>query len=151
MCARRLRGHRAKAIAMIAKRPSALRQRSIDSGFAGAGLAMAMDDRGHAARVERFPVPRRDGPTNSARPRRACDPGRRIACTARAGALSITTMPKTWLEFTSNSAPMRRNLPAGLTRISGPKGEIPLAGSGSDALHIWDHPPKLVFAGGGDL
>jgi hypothetical protein len=59
-------------------------------------------------------------------------------------------MAQPWLEIVSGASRGRRELKRGLT-IAGPAGgDLPVAGAGSDQLHLWDEPPKLVFVGAGE-
>jgi hypothetical protein len=59
-------------------------------------------------------------------------------------------VPQSWIELVAASGARRRHeLKPGLTVIGGEGGDIPWPASGSDQLHIWDQPPKLIFVGGG--
>ena len=57
-------------------------------------------------------------------------------------------MAHAWLELGGGQ---RHELKHGLNTLGGPHGEISVEGSGSDSLHLWDDPPRLVFAGKGPL
>jgi hypothetical protein len=55
-----------------------------------------------------------------------------------------------WLDIELEGAPSRRqDLKRGLTMVGGKQGDVPLAASGADRLHVWDDPPKLIFVGSG--
>src|ERR1700741_3456991 len=62
-------------------------------------------------------------------------------------------MGRAWLDIAgaeSGGAGARFELKPGLTMIGGPRGDVPVAASGGDCVHVWSQPPKLVFVGGGD-
>jgi hypothetical protein len=55
-----------------------------------------------------------------------------------------------WLDIElAGAARRRQELKRGLTMIGGEKSDVPLAAAGSDRLHVWDSPPKLIFVGAG--
>ena len=54
-----------------------------------------------------------------------------------------------WLDISDALGTRREVLRDGLTRIGGGDAEIPLAGSGTDQLHVWDDPPRMLFIGAG--
>ncbi len=54
-----------------------------------------------------------------------------------------------WLEIEEASGARRVELAPGLTRLGGGQAEVTLAGVGADQIHIWDDPPRAVFAGRG--
>ncbi len=55
-----------------------------------------------------------------------------------------------WLEITDEGGRQRReSLNRGLTRVGGRDGEIALAGSGGEQLHVYDQPPRMVYVGSG--
>jgi hypothetical protein len=57
-----------------------------------------------------------------------------------------------WIEVVGEGGERERfPLAKGLTTIGGRKGAIPVEGTGSDQLHLWDDPYKLVFVGSGEV
>src|SRR5690349_2546516 len=62
-------------------------------------------------------------------------------------------MGRTWLNLASADASVpatRFELKPGLTVLGGPRGDLPVASSGGDCLHLWSEPPKLIFVGDDD-
>lgn len=54
-----------------------------------------------------------------------------------------------WIDITDAYGTRRELLREGLTRVGGGDAEIPLAGAGTDQLHVWDDPPRILFIGSG--
>jgi len=54
-----------------------------------------------------------------------------------------------WLDISDAYGTRREVLGAGLTRLGGGDAEIRLAATGTDQLHVWDDPPRVVFIGAG--
>jgi hypothetical protein len=54
------------------------------------------------------------------------------------------------LDVDTGQGPERRLLARGLTLVGGDEGDLPLPASGTDRLHVWDQPPKLMFVGVGE-
>jgi hypothetical protein len=62
-------------------------------------------------------------------------------------------MSRAWLNLQGPDAPpggARFDLKPGLTMLGGARGDVPVAGSGSDCVHVWSTPPKVVFVGAGE-
>lgn len=60
-------------------------------------------------------------------------------------------MPQAWIELTdARGTRHRHSLREGLTTIGGRRGDVALADTDGDQLHIWDRPPKLLFVGAGE-
>jgi len=58
-------------------------------------------------------------------------------------------MGSTWLIITQAGATRRARLAPGQTRVGGGDAEVTVHGVGSDQLHVWDQPLRVVFAGTG--
>ncbi len=61
-------------------------------------------------------------------------------------------MIRAWLIVAGGDASAsgaRFELKPGLTMLGGVRGDIPVAGSGGDCVHLWSDPPKLIFVGAG--
>ena len=54
-----------------------------------------------------------------------------------------------WLDADGPGRARRTPLERGLTRIGGGDAEVPLGVLGADQLHVWNHPPRVLFVGGG--
>ena len=64
----------------------------------------------------------------------------------------MSSTARAWLDLAGTAAPTggsRFELKPGLTLLGGPRGDLPVSQSGNDCLHLWSHPPKLVFVGSG--
>jgi hypothetical protein len=73
-----------------------------------------------------------------------------VACIAACFAISICRVADAWLDIElAGAARRRQELKHGLTMIGGEKSDVPLPAAGSDRLHLWDAPPKLIFVGAG--
>jgi hypothetical protein len=59
-------------------------------------------------------------------------------------------MARAWLETGQGAAHRRLELVGGHLTLGGPKSAFPIPGAGSDGLHFFDDPPKLVFVGSGE-
>lgn len=55
-----------------------------------------------------------------------------------------------WLDVTDASGTRRHALTEGLTRVGGSAADVPVPGSGSDELQVWDQPPRAIFIGVGE-
>jgi hypothetical protein len=53
------------------------------------------------------------------------------------------------LDIDVGQGPQRTVLVRGLTLVGGDEGDVPVPGTGSDRLHVWDQPPKVMFVGSG--
>lgn len=59
-------------------------------------------------------------------------------------------MARAWLDVDLGEGVLRRDLEPGLTLVGGEEGSHRVPGTGTDRLHVWDRPPKLLFVGEGD-
>ncbi|HTF87545.1 MAG TPA: hypothetical protein VK843_03990 [Planctomycetota bacterium] len=62
-------------------------------------------------------------------------------------------MSRAWLDnidAQTGTPGARSELKPGLTMLGGARGDLPVPASGSDCVHLWSEPPKLIFVGGGE-
>ena len=62
-------------------------------------------------------------------------------------------MSRAWLEILgplAGTPEARHELKPGLTMLGGARGDLSVPASGSDCVHLWSEPPKLIFVGVGE-